>query len=807
MLTKRFFILVAILYIVFIGGTAYTTNNLILRILYHVSTTSFIIIWAVRQRQGWPRTALDWPLMTYVVWLGITTLASQDIRVSLEQIYPFLLHVVWFYILVDVIRNSHQRWLFEALFIAAGVFVAISVLEVASWYFGLGFAGYDIGWFSIHGFDDLIPPEGYKISLALNVSTLVGNWAVVVMIVVLTWMMSVDRRDYQLGLGMLAAGLFLVLMGSGSRGALLALVAAVGMTAAFWMGHRGWLKSRLMLVAMVAGLFAIVLTVMLYTDRSSSTSDRRRVDMWESAISIIGDDPVTGVGVHQFAEEYRERRDKMLIQDKIVSAHNLVLNTGAEIGVPGLLILFWLCGLFLQQWWREWQVAWGPRRVRLEGVLVALSAFGVHSVIDAFTLSSLVFPVLVMAAYVVAGTRSVGLFPLCGVFRFVVVSVFGFYLVWFVRVDVAQVRHLVGLGSLLENDYTQSLRHVESAIDLDPHLELYDLQRAYILGLMAEEDPFTHWSAAIDAHLESLEDNPTFDVGYANLAALYAQAGNYEAAIPHITKAAYIRPDFWEYKVKLAEYLEENSQADAAKATYVRALYQELDIARSDYWQRSDLRQAALEDFYEHASPSTATIVAIYRDWPDRADASVANIDPVESYDYLAMAQYAVYIGDYEGALSHYQRAIETAMSRDNLPGLYAERAEVNLALDNLDDAERDAKTALFLDKVDGARAYYVLAQLRIQDGETDRETIDQYLILAVPPHLIRQEYAVGLFNRPALLDWLPQLALPGQGQIAYEPWCLLQDRYASDNDEDTDPQEVIDAIQESDPYLRNGCP
>lgn len=808
MQARRFLILIAILYVVFIGGTVYPTNNLVLRIFYHVATAGFVIIWSlVRLYRGtlWPRTHLDASLAAYIGWLGVSTLASHDVRVSLEQSYPFLLHIIWFYMIVDVIRNGHQRWLFEALFISSGVFVAISVLELASWYLGLGFAGYDIGWFAIGGFNNPIPPEGYKLALALNVSTLVGNWAVVVFILVVGWMWSTPRPDYRLSLGLLAGGLFLVLLGSGSRGAFLALITATGVLTAFWMLRRLKLRNHQVLGAAAIGIVAIVLFVVIFTYQSDSSSDQRRIDMWESAIVMVEDDLLTGAGVYQFGSEYRKIRDKSLIQDKIVSAHNLWLNTAAELGLPGLLILFWVGGSFGFVWWHQWQSASGVRRLRLESILAALIAFGIHSVIDTFTLSSSVLPILLATAYVMADQKWEQIQQSPRWIYGLVVLITGAFLLWFIRLDIAQVRHTFSIIYVADEEYEQALEKIDAAISLDSELGLYNLQRDYILGLLAQEDPGAYLEPAITSHLSSLQSEPTYDIGFANTAAIFAQAGDYLMATAYMSRAVDIRPDLWQYWVKLGEYQEASGQLVEARSTYYRALGIDVDMVRSDYWEPDDnypARTAALEIFYQNASPSNQVMIAIYRDWPERAQAAAAIVIPDDFYDYFALGCYSFYVEDYDASIVYYTQAIDETPPDDQLARVYAKRAETNLELENLDDAEDDAYTALFLNKVDGARGYYVLAQLRMNDGEADSDTIDRYLIMSVKPRVVAQEYAVALYGRPAMLDWLPQLALPGQGLRAYEPWLLLMQRYENDGDPETNPADVVEAIHDSDPYL-----
>lgn len=795
---QRFAILAAILYITFIGGTAYTANNLVLRIFFHVVVTAVVLLWLVRR--DWPRTPFDLPLLVYALILGLTTASSQNWRISLEQSWPFWMHVVWYYLLIDVMQRGRQRWVFEALFMAGGVLIIVSIVEILSWYFGTGFAGLEQGWFPIGGVS--IPPELHKLSLALNVSTIVGNYAALLLPVVFAWGLTARQPDHRLGLHLLGLGILWVLVGSGSRGSLVALAGAISVMGSFWLIRRRLFPRKFILTGLVAVIFLLGAMVMFFAFRSSSTSDQRRVDMWESALRMVEDDPMTGVGVYQFGAEYRLVRDKTLIQDKIVAAHNLWLNTLAEIGLPGLMVVFWLGGIFLVLWWRTWSDEGTGRQIRLEGILAALVGFCLHSLIDTFTLSASVLPILIFSAYVVAGhhtpfrrgeTTDRSRLWSYGVAVFVI----GFF-AWLIRVDVAGLRYMNGLVQIGKEEYTQSRDYLDGAQSLDPDFGLYLLQDAYVLGLMAEDDPEKYLDAAVAAHVDTLKDNPTFDTGFANLAALYAQKNDYASAVESMQQALAIRPDLWQYWLLLADYQESAGQPDAAIQSYVEALDKRIEITRSEYWNAlTPTREAALELAYATLSPAQRTLLAVNLDWPERAEKAVADIEPESYLDYLALAHYALYREDHAAALQWYTEAIENNVG--NLPVLYAERAEISLSMGQREDAEKDARTAIFLNPIDGARAYYVLAQL---SGE-DEKTINQYLIRAVVPEISVQEYASAVYARPARLNYLPQLKVPGQGRTAYEPWFWLAERYASDDDEETDPADVYEAIQASEPYLK----
>ncbi|MCL4255523.1 MAG: hypothetical protein KJ043_17325, partial [Anaerolineae bacterium] len=86
-------------------------------------------------------------------------------------------------------------------FIMGAVVILFSVIEIASWYFGLGITpNTQIGWASLQ----LIPIEPIRLALAMNISTLLAGYVAPLILLVIGWAMTVRRRDYRQALWMIA---------------------------------------------------------------------------------------------------------------------------------------------------------------------------------------------------------------------------------------------------------------------------------------------------------------------------------------------------------------------------------------------------------------------------------------------------------------------------------------------------------------------------------------------------------------------------------------------------------------------------
>jgi len=792
----RILTIALVIYLAFIGGASYPVTNIFLRGLHHFLMTALLAGWLlgqIRRGRPLPATALDLPLLVLVGWWGVVLVASQDWRVSLEQSWTLFLHLIGLYILVD---SARRRWVFEGLFLVAALVVLVSGVELFSWYFGLGFAGFKQGWW---GLGNPLPPVFYRLSLAFNVATWLGNFVVLVLPLTLAWALTARKRDDRRALWLVSLGLVWVLAFSLSRGALLGGMAAVGVWALVklilqnaW-GRRGrGLGLGLLAIFAVGGLGVVYLL-----SQSRGSGDQGRVILWESALAMMQDHPVFGVGVYQYGYFLREYSPLNATTDHLKTAHNLYLNTAAEIGIPGLLLLLWLGGAFLLAWWRTWQEAASTTRTRLTAVLAALTGFVVQSLVDTFTFTSTLLPLLVGVAYVLAQRPPTPKRPHFTLRYALLVGVVASF-VWLARIDLAQFRLLQSSLALAQKDYPTALEKVEAAQALDPHLRLYALQKAGILGAMEDEN-------AILAYEHALQADPNFHVGWVNLAALYAEQGDFAAATSAMQRALANRPDMNWYWLKLGTYQEAAGHEQAAAESYQQALARSSlipqlsrsyapPLSASHFWDDAasyPARERALGAIFDAYSPERRLIFALNLNrevWIEEALGEVNSQETNTNLAIIGLGLYATHKGNFEQAAAFFARIADNAWVQSQLARSYLESGD-------LDRAEKAAKTALFLSPTLGREANSVLAAL----PHTPEGEINGLLVGAVFPRFVVHAYDEAVFGHIAFLDYLPLVNIPGAAD--FSAWFWLAERYAADNDPSTDPLDVYRAILQIDPY------
>jgi O-antigen ligase/tetratricopeptide (TPR) repeat protein len=781
-LGRLVFILLAI-YFVFIGGSAYYTLIFPVRQIHHILVTVVLALWLVAalQRGGLPKTPINLPIVAVVmVWI-ISAATSIDRRMAFENLWFPLTHMLFFFVLVDLFQRGRQRLLMETQFMLGAAVVMLSGLEVASWYFGLGIIpGTQTGWVDVIGSGAWLPLAPIRLSLAMNISTLLAGYVAPLITLTAVWALTVRRRDYRRVLWILAGALLVVLVFTFSRGGMLSVLTAVGILGVFWLlqmprvTHR--ISARMLIgvagfvgAAVVAGYVILSLT----QARSGNTGDEGRLDMWRNATAMVQDYPVQGVGPGLFGRAFRSYRDPTIVQDKLASAHNAYLNTAAETGLLGIAASIWLAVTFLKTWYHNWQQSKTRRRkLRLEAGLAALLGLGVHSMVDVFTITPIVLLMLLLAAYCITpgdmlyeGRRE----PLPGnIYRrlttiLALILVIG-YGVWLFQLDRAQARYLNSFG-----DPSSALSEAQAAAEIDPDLNLYSLQIAYLSGQNSANS-----ENAIKAYQQALALEPTWDIGWINLAALEVRQGNDEIALSYLDKA-------WQINSHNLASLHwatwaENLEA-APEAMIVEAYVNILDSPRtflplSRFWWETEARRAAVEQFISDRPVDIQyRVLAVHA--PERASQLVSP-SPQSAAEWWVVAEYALSVKhDAESAATYFGEAILRAASNGDY---YASRARATYQTDAA-GARRDLDIAALL----GTNAEYPNA-VRAEMAATAEEA-ERLLANALPVRITLQEFAAVLYGRPATFDVLPEMRGIGPGRTAMHPWYqIAADRLAAGN-------------------------
>ncbi len=826
----RLLIILSVVYTSIFGGVV--EQDALMRIVHQVGFTALLIAWLLilwRERRPFPLTPLDWPLLGLGLAWTLSAIFSRHPRISLEYAWLIWAVILAYYLIVDLMQRGPrwQLWIFEGLFLTGALFVGFAVAEMVMWYFGTGvLPQFAQSWPSLFGFT--VPPIVHEVSLPLGYNNPTGAYCLLVIPLALAGAQTAPRRDLRWGLGVLALALIGVVLATRSRGATMGLAALLGLSLLGWLLRpsarqrfpqplRLLLAPRLLItgaiVVAVVGATLIFVTVIRARDPNSIS----RLDLWVSAVQIVRDDPLTGTGPRLFSGErlwhphWKFSHSYM----PLIHAHSLWFQWLAEGGLVVLVPTLWLLDQLRRTWWRAWQTGDRIRRRRLEGAAIALAAYATHSLVDTFLQAQIITPVVIIGAYIVAGDRPRPELHPVGQRRrrrlvWVAIGLLVAVQIAFIPLHRGLWLHRQALARRADGDLTGALQAERAAQSTDPWNDLYRLQEAVILGELAVTTPQPYLDQAMAAFEDALRGSATWDVGWHNLAALYAQAGRFQDAI-----AAEQRAIGWNqlnggYFLKLGEYYAAAGQLTEARAAYLDALKTSPWLASSVFWTdpAHPERHAILSQAVSYSlpvDPAVALDIAVYSGqhqaalFVARAQQAAGASDPSVTDRLAALWPYGT---RFPPCWACYDPAwhAPNALAAD-----YIAKAEWLLQYEGSADgdglsAEKAARAAIFLSENEVGWGWYVLARLAERSG-AGADMVNEYLGRALRyPHDFRFSYDTTVFTLHAELDVLPQAQTPPMSRQGYESWLRLAARHEAAGDWQA-AREIYERILEQDPY------
>jgi len=767
MRTTRYLLLLLAIYFLFLGGSSRYVTLYQVRVLHHIIVTGVLGLWLfqrIRRGKGLPLTPLNLPLWGVIsVWF-ISALTSLDPRMAIEHIWFPFTYILMFFVLVDYFQRGRGKVVMEVFFFVMVIVIMLTGLEYASWYFGLGIMpNTEIGWADV---GILLPPSVPPASLALGISTLVAGFTVPCIFVTTTWALTVRKKAHRRILWMIAICLFLTLLLTLSRGGLLAFIGGLATFAIIRVIQHPTITNRLSphLIGGLGGIIAVgimIAFVLVTLPFGIGQSDEGRLDMWRSAVEITTDYPITGVGPGLFGRAYRDYRNPFVGRDKLASAHNVYLNLSSELGIIGILVGAWLGFTVIRTSWQTWKNAKGrAQHLRVEGMFVALVTLAIHSSVDVFTITPINLVLVLVVAYLMTGHRSI-LDPLPTGQQLPAYILLGITLVFgglLLNWDRAQGLFQATFG--LPTD--EALPLIEEAQAIDPHLNLYYLHEAFLLGIQATTQEQVE--QAITAYEEALEREPTWDIGWINLASLELDADNLATATEYLQRASKLYPfnsAYFAYAKVIDDY--DMRSTEEIQTAYAMALqFQPFSYPRqlplSEIWWATPESSNATEHYLNNRNLEFQ--YRVYRVYNPQLAQSLVPHTPQTATEWWVVGQYQFDQGNINEAREAFNQAISLNPANGNY---YVSRAKTLLV--NPVSAINDLNLA----QLYGTTFEYPNV-IRAELTSDQAETIN-LKATALPIRSMSQEFASVLYTRPALFDIYRNMQYPGLGESILIPW------------------------------------
>jgi len=362
------------------------------------------LLWLLRRAAGYPLlpvTPLNSPLLLLLLMVLVTVLITPDLEWSLPKVAGIVYGSQLYLATVSVVRADRRLfWPALALLLLAGAGIgAVGLLGMQATS-KLPF---------VQPLVNRLPAQRLANGELISPNEIAGVLLWMAPLAVALTFAGLRYRQRRLLpawlsplLVLLSLFLAAVLLLSQSRSGLLGFGAGLFFLLAAFAGRYRRPLLALLGVLLLAGLiayaaapdsFALLFqgSAVLDSAGSAVNSLEGRREIWSRARYVIEDFPFTGVGLNNFRRVVPLLYPLFLISPAvdISHAHNHLLNTAAELGIPGLIayVGLWIGAAVLL--WRSWQRADGPLlQAVAAGIAASLLAYFVYGLFDAVALGA-----------------------------------------------------------------------------------------------------------------------------------------------------------------------------------------------------------------------------------------------------------------------------------------------------------------------------------------------------------------------------------------------------------------------------------
>ena len=294
---------------------------------------------------GWPirwiayghfsrRTPIDWPLLFIVLWLPVNFWASSDKTLSWDALTYLLYGIALYVALLNWPPAERRPQLVGWLVLLFGLGLAVIAPAVSSLSFGK--------LFRLDALETLRQQLAAQVPGDVNANRVGGALVVILpLAVALSIRGDWHRRRWPMALcGLAALYMLMMLVLTQSRGAYLAAAIAIVVVVVL-----RWPKLRygvpVVLLILVIATFAIGPQVIIETVAGGTELNglNGRLEVWSRAVYALSDFPFTGIGIGTWNKVIPVLYPFFTLAPdvNVDHAHNLFLQVGLDLGLPGLI--------------------------------------------------------------------------------------------------------------------------------------------------------------------------------------------------------------------------------------------------------------------------------------------------------------------------------------------------------------------------------------------------------------------------------------------------------------------------------------
>lgn len=762
-------------YFILAGGTINGLLRFRLRLISHLLLLTVFALWLgyrLRRRQRLTRSALDLPIVIFLLAQLGTTILSTDPRRSLSYLGLMGIYALSFYLLSDLLVNGWPaELLVKCLLIVGAIVIGFGLADIIGWY---------ASWWTLGGAAHSLPPTQLRIYSILGDANMTASFLNLLIPLALVRIGDTKAWSSRLLLALWLLGALIVQFFTSSRGGWLGTATVVAASfgllviasggrdkmAAWWriLRTRPWLLilTGLGITVLAAGGTWLGLKQLQHPSHGGILIARR--DFWLSAWYTFLSSPLWGTGPFTYGTQFM-KYTPIPPWRPYPHAHSYLMTTAAETGIIGLVASGWMALAIVVAFKRTWQLAGREHRLLMAGCGASLLGFSVHSLVDnhvsvpAIALALIVALALALNDQLDQGPRTRDQGPRTrdqgpgtkdqrpGT-RVRTLLVPGLLLTaGLFRSDLAYWPFIQGVQLANQGQWAQAAPLIDKAASLDPYLAFYQLQSGYVHGRLAAENT-THLEQAIERYEQGIALEPDYSLNHANLASLYWQAEREEEALQQMKAAINLAPGESLYHLNLGYYYEQLGFNEDATHEYQLFLTKKPSLAEGSYWRQTPLRRQTVEQWKE---TNPTPIISSPRSYGDYTQLGWQEFDQKQPEKALAAFQMALSLNGAQIEAYYSLGATYMALGEHEQAKYYLQAA-LNIPTSHMDEKMGPLLTlgrlAYLQGKLDEAITSYELAL-----GIVEEYTIYGWGTLGWSP------YGNFLFHRESIApDLLPQL-------------------------------------------------
>jgi O-antigen ligase len=337
-------------------------------------------LWRASSLRKTAKTAYRYPIFLLISTYIISTIFSINIQNSIKETIKFISYISIFFI-VSQTNSDQKRALIKTMIAAAAI---ITIYSIYQYFLGyqhtleyLRKTNSDFLLNSSYAKDILISKRAIGTFPSPNI---LGGYLIIIFFLALHSLKAgfQSRRNLSFRVSLRAAPLIpisLALLLTKSLGAWLSLIAALFIL--LLLSYKSLKQRKLILISSFV-IIALVLSFILFNRwerltnlQNPQNSISQRLNYWRTAIAVIKNHLLLGVGPGNFYLAYPKYKIGLSTDTRY--AHNLFFHIWAETGILGLIGIFYLIITFFKKI---------KSKSEYKFLLLGVTAFTLHNLID-----------------------------------------------------------------------------------------------------------------------------------------------------------------------------------------------------------------------------------------------------------------------------------------------------------------------------------------------------------------------------------------------------------------------------------------